>query len=132
MDEGRRDLAAELRVLAELLIDRVEPVLRRLDTEDAPEWQGCSWCPFCALAAALRGERHDLLTLVTGEMDGLIDVLRDFLQSHGSGRHAPGAAERADAPEGAAPPVVRPATYQPITVTRTREPDPARRPDRDR
>jgi hypothetical protein len=119
MDDGRRDLAAEFRVLAELLIDRVEPVLRRLDSDDAPAWQGCSWCPFCALAAALRGERHDLLTLVSGEMDGLIDVLRDFLQSHGTARHdsAPG-----DAPGASAPPVVRPATYQPITVTRTREP----------
>ncbi|MGB6181422.1 MAG: hypothetical protein WBF79_09290 [Rhodococcus sp. (in: high G+C Gram-positive bacteria)] len=131
MDDGRRDLAAEFRVLAELLIDRVEPVLRRMDSEDAPQWQGCSWCPFCALAAALRGERHDLLTLVSGELDGVIDMLRDFLLAHGSVPHDP--APQASAADQAAeptrpitPPSVRPATYQPITVTRTGEPRGAR------
>lgn len=121
MDDGRRDLAAEFRVLAESVLDRIEPVLRRIDAENGPEWQGCSWCPFCALAAALRGERHDLVTLMAGELDGFLDVLRDFLQAHGTAQaHGPaqeGGIPGTERPDG--PPVVRPASYQPITVIRS-------------
>lgn len=124
-----RDLVAELRVLAERVIDRVEPALRRLDDPDAPHWDGCSWCPLCALAAALRGERHDLLTLVSTEFDGLVAVVRAYLDEHASPTAASSASspaprtETADgAGSGASTSSVRPGGYQPITVTTAQQP----------
>lgn len=130
MADPGRDLTAELRVLAELLIDKVEPILRRVDLEDAPEWDGCSWCPFCAVAAVLRGERHDLVTLVSSELDGVLEALRDALQTHGRAHPEPPTAERSEATEPSAgtavpppsePPTGRAPTYQPIRVTVARE-----------
>ncbi|AMY18580.1 hypothetical protein R4172_10400 [Rhodococcus kroppenstedtii] len=130
-----RDLVTELRILAELVIDRVEPALRRLDDPEAPHWDGCSWCPLCALAAALRGERHDLLSLVATEFDALAAVVRAYLDDHSStaastsARPASPAAQTTDADEsgtggpGASTPSVRPGGYQPITVTTTSQPD---------
>lgn len=130
-----RDLVAELRILAELVIDRVEPALRRLDDPEAPHWDGCSWCPLCALAAALRGERHDLLSLVATEFDALAAAVRAYLDDHAStaastaARPASPAAPTthadgtADGAPGASTPSVRPGGYQPITVTTTSQPD---------
>lgn len=136
-----RDLVAELRILAELVIDRVEPALRRFDDPEAPHWDGCSWCPLCALAAALRGERHDLLSLVATEFDALAAVVRAYLDDHAStaarpASHASTTARPASpttptadadgtgtAVPGASTPSVRPGGYQPITVTTTSKPD---------
>ncbi len=133
-DRASRDLVAELRILAELVIDRVEPALRRLDDPEAPHWEGCSWCPLCALAAALRGERHDLVSLVATEFDALAAVVRAYLDDHAStsARPAPHASRPAPttdaagtetAAPGAPTPSVRPGGYQPITVTTTSKPD---------
>ncbi|MFW0873350.1 hypothetical protein [Rhodococcoides corynebacterioides] len=126
-----RDLVAELRILAELVIDRVEPALRRFDDPEAPHWDGCSWCPLCALAAALRGERHDLLSLVATEFDALAAVVRAYLDDHAAGTARPASptTPTADADgtgtavPGASTPSVRPGGYQPITVTTTSKPD---------
>ena len=68
MDNQHSDVAAELWSLAETVLTRLEPLLRQAVQEQSERpRQGCSWCPVCALAALLRGEQHDLLTLVTSE-----------------------------------------------------------------
>ncbi|GGG05285.1 hypothetical protein GCM10007304_19220 [Rhodococcoides trifolii] len=84
MSSGERDLAADFRVLVETVLDRLEPVIRRLDegAGTGAEWQGCSWCPLCAAAAFLKGERHDLLSLAGGEMEQILTLVRDLLGEH--------------------------------------------------
>ena len=101
---SERDLAADFRALADAVLDRVDPMIRRLDGEramsagasPAAEWQGCTWCPLCALAALMRGERHDLLTLVSSELDVVLAALREILRDHGDRPHAPSATGRTE------------------------------------
>ncbi|MFC0453463.1 hypothetical protein [Rhodococcus jostii] len=93
MNDDHAQLLAELRALAESALDRLEPILQRAaaphaqaEAADAPpgagQWSGCTWCPVCALAALIRGEQHDLVTLVAGQASVLIAVLRQILDEH--------------------------------------------------
>ncbi|WP_245545766.1 hypothetical protein [Nocardia higoensis] len=72
------EFAEELRVLAETVLERVEPALRGA-AEDRPEWSSCSWCPVCATAALLRGEHHDVLTALADHGTAIVTVLREAL-----------------------------------------------------
>ena len=83
MSTERSDVAAELWALAETVMIRLEPVLRQAmeDQRDRPR-QGCTWCPVCALAALVRGEQHDLLTLVATEGATVVAALRRILAEH--------------------------------------------------
>lgn len=72
------EFAEELRVLAETVLERVEPALRGA-AEDRPEWTSCSWCPVCATAALLRGEHHDVLTAIADHGTAIVTVLREAL-----------------------------------------------------
>ncbi|SNT22632.1 hypothetical protein [Rhodococcoides kyotonense] len=89
------DVAAELWALAETVLTRLEPILARAveDQADAPR-QGCSWCPVCALAALIRGEQHDLLTLVATEGATVVAMIRQIVSEHS----ATGAHRRGDDP----------------------------------
>ncbi|MFF0817013.1 hypothetical protein ACFYVR_17920 [Rhodococcus sp. NPDC003318] len=91
-------LMAELRSLATAALDRIEPILERL-AENGPTTAttgspsaatpgaeaaehgsfGCSWCPVCALVALVRGEQHDLVTLVASQLTVLIAWVRALL-----------------------------------------------------
>lgn len=73
------EFAAELKLLAEAVLERVEPVLRRAAASGAPEWESCSWCPVCAAAALVRGERHDVLAAVADHGTAIVTVLREAL-----------------------------------------------------
>lgn len=130
MDNQHADVAAELWSLAETVLTRLEPLLRQAVEEqaDSPR-QGCSWCPVCALAALVRGEQHDLLTLVTTEGASVIALIRQIVAEHadptgeasnarpqdpvGGEAHA---AEPSVAPDTEEPTIRRPA-FEPITVT---------------
>ncbi|WP_185993449.1 hypothetical protein [Rhodococcus sp. KBS0724] len=48
-------------------------------SEELPAFSGCSWCPVCALAAAIRGEHHELLAGLAGHVANLLALLREFL-----------------------------------------------------
>ncbi|MGY4100916.1 hypothetical protein ACW2Q0_15370 [Nocardia sp. R16R-3T] len=72
------DFAAELKLLAEAVLERVEPVLRRA-ADGQPDWSSCSWCPVCAAAALVRGERHDVLAVVADHGTAIVTVLREAL-----------------------------------------------------
>ena len=72
------EFAAELRALAEVLLERVEPTLRRA-AADGHEWDSCSWCPVCAAAALVRGEHHDVVAAVADHGTAIVTVLREAL-----------------------------------------------------
>ncbi|MFI5716600.1 hypothetical protein [Nocardia sp. NPDC051750] len=77
--EGIAEFADELRLLAEALLERVEPVLRAAAADGAPEWSNCTWCPLCAAAALVRGEQHEVLAAVAAHGTAIVTVLREAL-----------------------------------------------------
>lgn len=83
MTTPNSDVAAELWSLAETVLTRLEPLLRQAvqDQESSPR-QGCSWCPVCALAALIRGEQHDLVTLLASEGSSVIALIRQLVSEH--------------------------------------------------
>ena len=102
-------MVAELRALAETVLERIEPILQKAarGAEAAAESEGtdsagqagcssCSWCPLCALAALIRGEQHDLVTAVAGHASALLAVLREVLdgQQDAAAEHAGQTPER--------------------------------------
>ena len=83
MNSDHSELGADLLALAETVLTRLEPILRRVaETQQDRDQQGCSWCPVCALAALVRGERHDLVELVASESAVVIALLRQLLDDH--------------------------------------------------
>src|SRR6188768_4548363 len=80
---GRRhpDLAPELRQLAQILLDRLDPAVRLAAARAAGSGAGpgkCQqvWCPVCALAALVAGEQHPLLTVISEHSVALLAVIR--------------------------------------------------------
>ncbi|WP_245650627.1 hypothetical protein [Nocardia harenae] len=73
------EFAAELKLLAEAVLERVEPVLRRSAATGRADWESCSWCPVCAAAALVRGERHDVLAAIADHGTAIVTVLREAL-----------------------------------------------------
>lgn len=90
MVDRHSDVAAELWALAETVLTRLEPVLRQAveDQQQRPQ-QGCSWCPVCALAALMRGEQHDLLTVVATEGASVVALLRQLMSDHAESTGSP-------------------------------------------
>ncbi|AXY52727.1 hypothetical protein YT1_3323 [Rhodococcus ruber] len=136
-------LVAELRALADAVLDRLEQTVQRFaepessprspapgsvspdsvspdaGTEPATDTSastagGCSWCPLCAVAAAVRGEPHELLTRLATQIAALIALLRDLLA-----RYLPARGPAPDAPGPQDPPPApgRNGTFVPISVT---------------
>ncbi|WP_430333047.1 hypothetical protein [Rhodococcus sp. ACT016] len=128
MTGDHAELTAELRALAETVLERLEPILQKVaapmpDAEaggagdDRPTCSTCTWCPLCALAALIRGEQHDLVTLVAGQASTLLAALREALDAHdtaGGEARATAATTPASAP---------PSAFVPIDV-RITEPEP--------
>ncbi|WP_246023149.1 hypothetical protein [Nocardia yunnanensis] len=78
-DENLGEFAEELRLLAEAVLERVEPVLRRTASDGRTEWASCSWCPVCAAAAIVRGEHHDVVAAIAEHGTAIVTVLREAL-----------------------------------------------------
>ncbi|MGW4536078.1 hypothetical protein ACWEOI_34490 [Nocardia sp. NPDC004340] len=78
-EENLGEFAEELRLLAEALLERVEPVLRRTASDGRTEWSSCSWCPVCAAAAIVRGEHHDVVAAIAEHGTAIVTVLREAL-----------------------------------------------------
>ncbi|MCZ4519242.1 hypothetical protein O4220_12020 [Rhodococcus ruber] len=88
MTSGHSELGADLLALADTVLTRLDPILRRVaETQQERDQQGCSWCPVCALAALVRGERHDLIELVASEGAVIIALLRQLLADHTNTDH---------------------------------------------
>lgn len=78
-DENFAEFADELRLLAEAVLERVEPVLRKTAADGRSEWSSCSWCPVCAAAALVRGEHHDVVAAIADHGTSIVTVLREAL-----------------------------------------------------
>jgi len=116
------EMVAELKALAETVLERIEPILQKAARgaeaaaeSDGPESAGqtgcssCSWCPLCALAALIRGEQHDLVTAVAGHASALLAVLREVLD----GQQDAAAARAGQVPE----PTEQASAFVPIHIT---------------
>lgn len=88
--EGHAGVSGELRSLAFAALDRLEPALDRLRIEPPTLMSPttCAVCPVCALMAALRGERPELVQRLAEHAGDLVTLLRDALAEPEQG-HAP-------------------------------------------
>ncbi|MEV0031020.1 hypothetical protein [Nocardia sp. NPDC050793] len=77
--DGFSEFAEELKLLAEAVLERVEPVLRHSAAQGQPNWSACSWCPVCAAAALVRGEHHDVVAAIADHGTAIVTVLREAL-----------------------------------------------------
>lgn len=128
-------LLAEFRLFADSVLARLEPMLtefaegqQRADgtsttSDERPAFSGCSWCPVCALAAVIRGEHQELLTVLTQYAATVLALLREFLDhilggGDGGRGNGPEAApdDSEPTPEGAASTQPRPSAFVPINV----------------
>lgn len=109
------ELTAELRQLADALLDRVEPWLLAAAQHPAAAGDACGWCPVCALVAAVRGESTELGRRLAGQGSGVLAAVRMLLDEHGDGTHAAAHA-------GAAPAAAAPVQVQRIPVRRSETP----------
>lgn len=85
--DGHARVGEELRQLAELLVERVEPWTQRLREGTGPLGQDgpapCSWCPLCAVVGLLRGERPELAAKLAEHSAALLAVLREAVTPPG-------------------------------------------------
>lgn len=90
------DIGPELRRLAQLILDRLDPAVRAAATMATEGLGGAGrcqqvWCPVCALAAVANGEQHPLLTVIADHSVALLAVIRGMVTDPGApGPGAPG------------------------------------------
>lgn len=100
---ARERLAREARETASALLDWVGTRVETAGPARGPDGSGrprqspgpCTWCPVCALVAALRGEQPELTATLAEQASGLLVMLRLVLQTHATGAHGPAAAAQA-------------------------------------
>ncbi|NBH05573.1 hypothetical protein [Amycolatopsis sp. SID8362] len=93
-------LAEEIRLLAELVVEKAAPWLEGVvaaghgDPDQAkPDGSACGWCPLCAIVAVVRGERPELVARVLEQLAQLVALLRAVLADRwepDEGVHMPG------------------------------------------
>ncbi|MDT5171595.1 MAG: hypothetical protein QOD02_4949 [Mycobacterium sp.] len=79
------DIAPELRKLAHKILDQIDPAVRLAASRAVGGGAGTGkcqqvWCPVCALAAAVTGEEHPLLTVVAEHSVALLAVIRAIVE----------------------------------------------------
>jgi len=120
------DLGPELRLLAQSILDKLDPAVRmaaaRALSGGAARCEQV-WCPVCALAALVAGEQHPLLTVIADHSVALLAVIRAILDQAEQQRAGPdGPDEPPDGPPPAdpepdVPPPPTPGRYEHIPVT---------------
>jgi hypothetical protein len=90
----RDALVEELRELGLLALDRLDPLIGRLnaavsDEAGAAAEHRCTSCPVCAALADLRGDRAEALAQVARHAAGLLAALRVALAQEGAGEADP-------------------------------------------
>ena len=81
LDSG---LGPELRRLAQVILDGIDPALRSAAALAAGAGAGTGkcqqvWCPVCALAALATGDQHPLLTVIADHSIALLEVIRSIV-----------------------------------------------------
>ena len=79
-DPSHADLGPELRRLAQVILDRLDPAVRAVAAMAGDAMRGpgsCQqvWCPVCALAALIAGEQHPLLNVISEHSVSLLAVI---------------------------------------------------------
>jgi hypothetical protein len=114
------DLGPELRLLAQAILDKLDPAVRFAAARAAGSGAGkCRqvWCPVCALAALVAGEQHPLLTVIAEHSVALLAVVRAILEQAEHETGPTGPEEPPDGPPPAPEPPPAPSRYQHIPVT---------------
>ena len=84
------DIAPELRQLAQTILDRLDPAVKLAAARASSGTEGrCQqvWCPVCALAALVTGERHPMLTVIAEHSVALMAVVRAMAESMDTGQN---------------------------------------------
>ncbi|BBZ40090.1 hypothetical protein [Mycobacterium conspicuum] len=81
MNKPHPELGPELRKLAQLILDGIDPAVRSAAALAAGAGAGTGkcqqvWCPVCALAALATGDQHPLLTVVADHSVALLEAIR--------------------------------------------------------
>ncbi len=78
-----RAAARELRMLAQVIIDKFEPALRAYSDHEhePPGATACSWCPVCAVVAIARGENHELVIALARHGATVLGFLRTIVEN---------------------------------------------------
>ncbi len=116
MTGAHSDVKPELRVLAQAILDRLDPAVRMVAALAASRGESpgkCQqvWCPVCALAALAQGEQHPMLDVIAEHSVALLTVVRSIVDAEGA------LPSDGDGPDGGAtqpPPATR---YQHIPIT---------------
>ncbi len=116
MKGAHPEIGAELRQLAQAILDRLDPAVRAAAAVaarrgDAPGNCQQVWCPVCALAALVSGEQHPMLDVIAEHSVALLTVVRAVVDVNG-GPPPP----RDDGP-GGGPGEPSPGRYQHIPIT---------------
>lgn len=95
MSTPHSDLGPELRRLAQVILDRLDPAVRAaaaMATETLSGPGGCQqvWCPVCALAALVNGEQHPLLTVIAEHSVALLAVIQTMVTDPATASSPPG------------------------------------------
>lgn len=90
-DPVHPEIGPELRKLAQVILDRLDPAVRAaaaMATESLTGASRCQqvWCPVCALAALVSGEQHPLLTVIAEHSVSLMNVVRAMAAEPGQRR----------------------------------------------
>ncbi|WP_077104211.1 hypothetical protein [Mycobacterium terramassiliense] len=126
MSGAHPDLGPELRRLAQVILDGIDPAVRTaaaLTAGSGGEGTGkCQqvWCPVCALAALATGDQHPLLTIVADHSIALLEVIRGIVDDIDRSAKPPpdGPPEGGGTePDSSAPAGDAKTRYQPIPIT---------------
>ena len=104
MTSSHSDVGPELRQLAQVILDRIDPAVRAAVAAMAAQQRGparCEqiWCPVCALGALVNGEAHPLLTVIAENSKALLAVIHAMVADpppSGVGREPDGAGQDPD------------------------------------
>ncbi len=88
MSKAHPELGPELRRLAQVILDGIDPAVRSAAALAAGAGVGTGkcqqvWCPVCALAALATGEQHPLLTVVADHSVALLEAIRAMVDDIG-------------------------------------------------
>ncbi len=104
------DSHAELRALAQSILDRLDPAVRMAAARAQGAGAGkCQqvWCPVCALAALVSGDQHPLLDAVAEHSVALLTVIKAVIDGIDTGPTQPpepdGPPDEPDPPDPDAP-----------------------------
>ena len=127
MTKAHSELGPELKLLAQSILDRLDPAVRiaAARAQAAAGTPGpCQqvWCPVCALAALISGEQHPLLNVVAEHSVALLALVRAMVDNIDDTRSPTAGGPDRQGPDDPKPPEpdgppAPPGRYQPIPVS---------------